>query len=69
MILKFPYSLNDYLLNQTVPHSIIVAFEVGFPESVPKACNIYITSFPSRTLPKTVCFPFNQGQGTKVMKN
>jgi hypothetical protein len=26
-------------------------------------------SFPYTTLPKTVCFPSSQGQGTNVIKN
>ena len=46
-----------------------MAFDLGRPESEPSLCSIYITSRPSTTFPNTVCFPFNQGQGTKVMKN
>ena len=46
---------------------IMLAF--GYPYYDPN-CSIYLTIFcPSKTFPKTVCFPSNHGHGTKVIKN
>jgi len=53
-----------------MPESMIVTLFFGFPCS--DATFLFIKStiyFPYTTLPKTVCFPSNQLQGTKVIKN
>eukprot|EP00961_Rhodomonas_salina_P236894 3202106-Rhodomonas_salina.4 len=39
------------------PQSIIVTFFEGFPEFEPTSSIFFTTSYPSKTSPKTTCFP------------